>query len=717
MVIWDEVNRIGDALRHIDAHDRDTWVRMAMAVKSELGEAGFALWDAWSQSASNYDARAAKDVWRSIKPDGGVSIGSLFHEARAHGWRDDPPHQPAAVNDAERADTAHKAATIWGAASPARAGHPYLMRKGVAPVPTLREIDADKAVQILGYTPRARGEPLAGRLLVVPVKQGDRLATLELIDEAGRKSALAGRGTKAGGYWATANLPQDGGAALLIGEGVATVASASEATGHVGIAALACTNLQAVAQAMRQRYPNADIIVLADIDKASGEPIRHAIQAARAAGARLAVPEFGPDREPGDTDFNDLHRRLGLEAVRCCIEAASQPEPAALGVQLRRASSIEPEPVRWLWPGWLAAGKLHILAGRPGCGKTTLALDLAATVTRGGCWPDGVRCPQAGDVVMWSSEDDPADTLVPRLLAAGADTQRVHFVGDVRTEHEARPFDPAADMPALAEVLEKVRPRLLILDPIVSAVAADSHKNGEVRRALQPVVDLAARLGCAVLGITHLSKGTNGRDPTERITGSIAFAALARVVLLAAKRENTAPGEATRLLVRSKSNIGEDAGGIGYDLEQAEAKPGLWASRVTWAGLVEGAARELLAQAEAVDDEAEGGALTDAMAFLRGLLEDGPMPQKQVMAEAQGAGYSETTIRRAKQRLGIEARKEGGYFGSSGQRWMWALPAEDAQENLKVLIPRKVSIFRKDEHLQGYTPAPAAQADRVEDWL
>lgn len=704
MVTWDEESRIDDALRHIDAHDRDTWVRMAMAVKSALGEAGFALWDGWSQSASNYDARAAKDVWRSIQPDGKVSIGSLFYAARANGWRDDPPQQPIAANDAERMDTARKAMDIWGAASAAGADHPYLKRKAVAPVPTLREIEAERAAQILGYTPRARGEPLAGRLLVVPVKQGDKLATLELIDEAGRKSALAGRGTKAGGYWATAKLPQDDGATLLIGEGVATVASASEATGHVGVAALTCTNLQAVARAMRQRYPNADIIVLADIDKASDEPIRYAVEAARAAGARLAVPDFGADRAPKETDFNDLHQRKGLEAVRCCIEAASQP--AAPGVQLLSASSIKPEPVRWLWDGWLAAGKLHILAGRPGCGKTTLALGLAATVTTAGRWPDGTHCPEPGDVVMWSSEDDPADTLVPRLMAAAANTRRVHFVGNVRTEHGARPFDPAADMPALAEVLEKVRPRLLILDPIVSAVAADSHKNGEVRRALQPVVDLAAHLGCAVLGITHLSKGTNGRDPTERITGSIAFAALARVVLLAAKRENTAPGEATRLLVRSKSNIGADDGGIGYDLEQTEVEPGVSASQVVWAGVVTGAARELLAQAEAVDDDGAGGSVEDAKQFLRDLLANGRLPVKTIMAEAEDAGHSRTTIRRAQKALGVEAVRDG--FGRGG-RWTWSLPNHRCS-NLPIDAQQKmVSIYGKSEHLcAGDGPSSAS---------
>jgi putative DNA primase/helicase len=399
------------------------------------------------------------------------------------------------------------------------------------------------------------------------------------------------------------------------------------------------------------------------------------------------------------------------------IEHPGQDEalPAAT-VELVNAANVKPEPVSWLWDGWLARGKLHILAGRPGCGKTTLALALAATATVAGRWPDGTRCPHSGDVVIWSGEDDPADTLVPRLLASGADLRRAHFVGDVTGADGARPFDPARDMPRLMAELERIKPAMLIVDPIVSAVAADSHKNGEVRRALQPLVDLAARVGCALVGISHLSKGTTGRDPSERVTGSIAFSALARVVLLAAKRENPEPGEAPRLLVRSKSNIGDDSGGVGYDLEQVEAAPGVFASRVLWAGAIDGNARELLAQAEAAPDAGEpDGALGDAVAFLRALLSDGPVPSKQVRADADGAGHSWATIRRAAARLGVEARKEGGHFGQgTKQQWIWALPAEDAHETLKVPTFQKVSTFSKVEHLQGSEPPAGGDSLEVE---
>jgi putative DNA primase/helicase len=126
---------------------------------------------------------------------------------------------------------------------------------------------------------------------------------------------------------------------------------------------------------------------------------------------------------------------------------------------------------------------------------------------------------------------------------------------------------------------------MLIIDPIVSAVSGDSHKNTEVRRALQPVVDLAAETGCAVYGITHFTKGTAGRDPVDRVTGSLAFGALTRIVTVALKmpEEGSHPPGAW-LFARAKSNIGPDGGGFYYRLEERENPdcPGLLNACVTW---------------------------------------------------------------------------------------------------------------------------------------
>lgn len=372
----------------------------------------------------------------------------------------------------------------------------------------------------------------------------------------------------------------------------------------------------------------------------------------------------------------DKDRAKVLAAVGAAPTAAevARPGPAQSdnGVILTCAASLTPEPVAWLWRDWLALGKFHVLAGAPGQGKTTIALSFAATVSSGGRWPDGTHC-APGNVLVWSGEDDPADTLLPRLVAMGADRTRVFFVSGYREGSEVLPFDPARDMAQLMAQAEKLGGvRLVVVDPVVSAVTGDSHKNTEVRRALQPLVDMGAAMGAAVVGISHFSKGGAGGDPTQRVVGSVAFAAVARVVLCAAKVKGTEGDEDRRILARSKSNIGPDEGGFEYGIAQTEldAWPGVHASVIDWRNAVEGTARELLAEAETNEGSEEGTALDDACAFLRAELNLGPKSAKYLFAEARNAGHSERTLKRAKQRLGIESRKE-----SAG--WLWSM-AEDA---------------------------------------
>ncbi|SDM22681.1 putative DNA primase/helicase [Oryzisolibacter propanilivorax] len=358
-----------------------------------------------------------------------------------------------------------------------------------------------------------------------------------------------------------------------------------------------------------------------------------------------------------------------MSRVAQAFEQAEPVERTALRhIVLASGADLQPTPVCWLWPGWLALGKLHILAGAPGQGKTTIALGMAATVTIGGRWPDGNRCDK-GSILVWSGEDDPADTLLPRLLAAGADRTRCHFIEGTRGEDGALlPFDPATDLHLLRQAIERIGDvRLLVVDPVVSAVTGDSHKNTEVRRAMQPLVDLASACQCAVLGITHFAKGGQGSDPAQRVVGSVAFTAVARVVLVAAKVKGE-EGEDTRILARSKSNIGPDGGGFEYHLEQCEPLPEIQASRIAWGKSVEGTARELL-----TDPEDEGDDLgKDAASFLRSLLEVGPMSAKDVFKDADGAGYSRDQIKRASQKIGVDKRKDG-----MGGGWMWALQSPE----------------------------------------
>jgi len=342
-------------------------------------------------------------------------------------------------------------------------------------------------------------------------------------------------------------------------------------------------------------------------------------------------------------------------------DAAAQPSPPAPAtpvesVMLRSAATIIPRAIDWLWPGWLSVGKLHLLAGAPGTAKTTIAMTWAAAISAGGTFPDGSRAPQ-GNVLIWSSEDDPRDTLVPRLIAAGADLTRIHFVESVHhTRTGKRTFDPAKDFPLLkAKAAEVGDVSFMVIDSVADAVAGDAGKNNQVRRALSPVKDFAEEMGIAVLGITHFNKGTSGRA-ISRIIDSIAFVGLPRVVMIAFKKKGNGS-----LIMRAKSNIGPDNGGyefytyveplIGYD--------GISANRVGWKGYIEGSADEHLQEAESafVEPEKEKD---KAEQFLLEELKDGYRQESAVLIEkAKGLGISKDSILRARKALNMVAKKVG----------------------------------------------------------
>ena len=369
-----------------------------------------------------------------------------------------------------------------------------------------------------------------------------------------------------------------------------------------------------------------------------------------------------------DYDRNTAMLDADIARQQSTPVAATKPD----GVVLTCGADLTPEPVCWLWDGWLALGKLHILAGAPGQGKTTIAIAMCATVTIGGRWPDGSRC-EPGNVLIWSGEDDPADTLLPRLIAAGADRNRCHFITGSRIDGEVQPFDPARDLGHLLAAVDQIGGiSLLVVDPVVSAVNGDSHKNTEVRRALQPLVDLASACRCAVLGITHFAKGGQGQDPTQRVVGSVAFSAVARVVMVAAKVKGD-DDQDSRILARSKSNIGPDGGGFQYHLEQVEALPGIEASRIAWGKAVQGTAQELLTD----PDEQDAGDGDAADMLREELTADAWTDSKLAGQPLIAAGFTKKQIWAASKKVGVIRKKAGMREG-----WYWRLPGspEDSSE-------------------------------------
>jgi hypothetical protein len=334
-----------------------------------------------------------------------------------------------------------------------------------------------------------------------------------------------------------------------------------------------------------------------------------------------------------------------------------------------RLSDVIEKPITWLWPGFIPRGKLTLLAGAPGTAKSTMSIDFAATVTRGGAWPDGTQCRDAGDALFWSSEDGVEDTVKPRLIAAGADCDRVYIPNVVSPKgQEPRPFDPALDMPLLREAMGgKPHIKLLVIDPVVSAVTGDMHKANDVRHALQPIVDFAEDFDVSVIGITHFAKNTGGKNPAERVIGSQAFAALARMVLVTVKDEDT--GEC--VVTRSKSNITTDTGGYRYNLQVVSfpAKDGrpIETTKIAWGEPIEGSSRTILAEIEG--GESEPSKVDMAKEFLeKEFARQNTQPSKAIISKAKEHGFGESSVRKAADQLGVRRHKTGFVAGS----WSWS---------------------------------------------
>lgn len=362
-----------------------------------------------------------------------------------------------------------------------------------------------------------------------------------------------------------------------------------------------------------------------------------------------------------DQDIN----RLLLSKVATIQPTAKNPN---YQLQIVSMAEVQAVPINWLWHGWLPLGKLTILAGAGGCGKTNLLLALIATISINGIFPDNSKCHGTGRILIYSTEDDAGDTLKPRLMANGADLGKIDFIaGRINDKGEREPFDPSQDLPLLRQYAQKHPDiKLLMIDPIISAVGGDSNKATDVRRALQVLVDFANEFNCAVVGITHFAKGTAGSTPAERIIGSQAFTALARMVWSAAKRED----EGDCILVRAKSNISTLEGGIRYKLEADIVGDNIETTKTAWLGAIEGTARELLNDIESTENHSS--AMDEAKEFLIDLLSPvESMPSKEVKKQYQEAGLSTRTIERASSGLKIVRFKPQGETA-----WHWKLPTK-----------------------------------------
>jgi putative DNA primase/helicase len=339
----------------------------------------------------------------------------------------------------------------------------------------------------------------------------------------------------------------------------------------------------------------------------------------------------------------------------------------------QRAADITPRHIDFLWPGRLALGKHTAFAGEPGDGKSQLSIYVAATISKGGKWPCDEGCaPVSGNTIIFNAEDGVDDTIVPRLMAAGANMERIHIVSAVLLQDGKgrRTFNLQADLALLERKIREIgNVVLVIIDPISSYMGKiDSHKNSEVRGALEPLSEMAERMRVAVLSITHFSKAGSGttNKALHRFIGSIAFVGAPRAAFAVIE---DADNEGRMLLLHAKNNMAPKPQGLAYRLLQVIVRNNIVASYVHWEDTpVTISADQALGAAENTGSRTMKDEATD---FLRDTLGRDEVPVEDVQQAARKAGIAPKPLRVAREALKVRTRREG--FGP-GAVWKWSLP-------------------------------------------
>jgi putative DNA primase/helicase len=375
------------------------------------------------------------------------------------------------------------------------------------------------------------------------------------------------------------------------------------------------------------------------------------------------------------------------------IGAASKPRKqggtdkggAPAGLVTICAADVTPKRVRAIWEDReggirLAQGEHTLIAGIPGLGKSQTSIAMAAAVSTGSDWPCGQGRAPLGSVIILAAEDSIEHTIVPRLIAAGADLNRVHFVQAVKERERQRTFSFQADFEKLAALVKEIGDVvLIIIDPVTAYMGKiDSHKNAEVRAVLAPLGQLAQECNVAIASITHLSKAnTNSTKAIDRIIGSVAFIAAPRIGLIVIADPKDSD---RRLLLHVKNNLSRPPVGlafrIGGRVVSTDDKGDFSGSCILWETEPVAASADDALQS---DGNSERTAKDDAVAFLQSVLADGPVMVEAIEMAARSAGLlgedkrigQNKPFRSARDHLGIESFQPKGLKAAG---WCWALP-------------------------------------------
>ena len=397
---------------------------------------------------------------------------------------------------------------------------------------------------------------------------------------------------------------------------------------------------------------------------------------------RAYLLDRGREYDNDDLVMQDILLHINGLNRRNCEQRLSEGELRQIATEVKEGtadeitgevgtlmSEVEAETVEWLWGSRIPLGKLTILDGDPGLGKSVITMDLAARVTTGASFPNGYlgdvdhvgnldHLDHLGGVVILSAEDGLADTIRPRLDAVGADVSRVVAISTVPDrEGNERTIAIPEDIGTIEAAIRRVDAKLVIIDPLMAFLSGKANYDQDVRKALTPLSRMAESMGVAVLVVRHLNKQQGGKA-LYRGGSSIGIIGAARSGLVV---ETHPDNSDLRVLATSKSNLAEKAASLTYSITTAENNT----AKVAW-----GKATGLDADDILNPDTSEVGKAKDWLALQ---LRDMPIPALTIKADAKEAGISEKTLYRAKDALGVKSLKDG--FGGS---WRWH-PVEDGQ--------------------------------------
>jgi putative DNA primase/helicase len=368
------------------------------------------------------------------------------------------------------------------------------------------------------------------------------------------------------------------------------------------------------------------------------------------------------------------------------------------------AADVTMRAIRWLWPNRFALGKIGIIGGLPDRGKGCITADMIARVTTGSEWPCREGVALNGNVLVLTAEDDLEDTIIPRLVAAGADMQRVHILKMVRTKAGKRQFSLVSDLALLEKTLQEVGGVvLIIIDPLSAYLGVnkvDTYRTSDVRGVLGPLKELVERHLTSIVGIMHFNKNVNVTSAMLRLADSLAFVAASRHVYVVVDE----PQGCRRLLVKAKNNVAPaDTKALAYNIESVivgqdeETKESIVAPRIAWApSHVDIGADEAMAAEAGNNKSDEPTAKDDAIAFLRITLAEGPRSVRELELEARDAGLVSgiqpisqcKPIRAARDDLGVKAYQQKGLKAGG---WFWAMPHQMPSEVSDALQKERAS--------------------------